>query len=312
MSKFITGFDLNQAVFNIIKEAKSNLMIVSPYIKLDDTFKRLFDFHLDNYNLRITLVFGKNEGHVNKSFNSSDLEYFKKFPDISIIYAPKLHAKYYANETIGVVTSINLYDFSFKNNIEFGVLFENNIFSRLSKNTDDQVWDACQKIAEENEVIFIKRPIIKSNTFSQDEYIDSKILCDRSTELYSSKIIELGNKKLADFKEEIDFKEEKTKKEWRQDEKLQQNINLKHVDEKKSFNENLTTIGYCIRTGEKIPFNPDRPLSDKAFQSWSKFKNRDYPENFCHYSGEPSNGGSSVAKPILHKYWKKAQQLDIS
>jgi hypothetical protein len=67
--------------------------------------------------------------------------------------------------------------------------------------------------------------------------------------------------------------------------------------------------GYCIRTGVKIQFNLDKPLSPKAYDSWSKYEDEDYPEKFCHFSGEPSNGETSYGKPVLKKYWHKAKEL---
>src|SRR5688572_6431073 len=160
MSKFVTGKELEDAVYNIIWEAENELLIVSPYIKLDDYFKKLFNEHLNKPKLQITIIFGKNEGQVNKSFSKADLDFFMQFPNISLIYAPKLHAKYYANDLMGIVTSINLYDYSFKNNIEFGVLYEFKILS-LSKSPDLIVWDTCVDIANENEVIFVKRPVFE-------------------------------------------------------------------------------------------------------------------------------------------------------
>ena len=30
--------------------------------------------------------------------------------------------------------------------------------------------------------------------------------------------------------------------------------------------------------------------------------------NFCHYSGEPSDGEITFVKPILHKNWRKAME----
>jgi phosphatidylserine/phosphatidylglycerophosphate/cardiolipin synthase-like enzyme len=67
--------------------------------------------------------------------------------------------------------------------------------------------------------------------------------------------------------------------------------------------------GYCIRTGVEIPFNVDKPLSYDAYKKWSEYSDPDYPEKFCHFSGEPSNGETSVGKPILKKNWKKAQEI---
>jgi hypothetical protein len=65
--------------------------------------------------------------------------------------------------------------------------------------------------------------------------------------------------------------------------------------------------GYCIRTGAAIPFNVKRPFSDEAYRSWSRYKDENYAEKFCHFSGEPSNGETSYAKPILRKNWSQAK-----
>ncbi len=67
--------------------------------------------------------------------------------------------------------------------------------------------------------------------------------------------------------------------------------------------------GYCIRSGVEIPFNIDKPLSKEAFKKWNEYADPDYPEKFCHFSGEPSNGQTCVSKPILKKNWKKAQEI---
>jgi phosphatidylserine/phosphatidylglycerophosphate/cardiolipin synthase-like enzyme len=67
-------------------------------------------------------------------------------------------------------------------------------------------------------------------------------------------------------------------------------------------------IGYCIRTGVEIPFNVDKPLSAEAYKKWNEFGNPNYPEKYCHFSGDLSNGETSVNKPILKKHWKKAQE----
>ena len=66
--------------------------------------------------------------------------------------------------------------------------------------------------------------------------------------------------------------------------------------------------GFCIRTGVEIPFNVEKPMSYEAFKAWSKFSDPDYAEKYCHFSGEPSNGETSVKKPIMKKNWKKAKE----
>jgi ribosomal protein L18E len=68
-------------------------------------------------------------------------------------------------------------------------------------------------------------------------------------------------------------------------------------------------IEYCIRTGIEIPFNIEKPLSKDAYKKWCEYEDSDYPEKYCHFSGEQSNGETSVNRPILKKNWKKAQEI---
>ena len=136
MAKFLTGKELEGAITDIIYEAKDNLLIVSPYVKLDDYFKKLFSKHIDNPEVHIMILFGKNEGKLNKSLSFSDFDFFKSFPNITIIYVPNLHAKYYGNESKGITTSINLYDYSFINNIEFGVYRETGLRDKFNGSFD--------------------------------------------------------------------------------------------------------------------------------------------------------------------------------
>ncbi len=65
-------------------------------------------------------------------------------------------------------------------------------------------------------------------------------------------------------------------------------------------------MGFCIRTGSEIPFDSKHPFSESAFKSWNQFKNKDFKEKYCHFSGESSNGETTFARPILAKNWKKA------
>lgn len=285
MAKFITGENLENAVYEIIWEAENNLLIVSPFIKLDDYFKRLFDKHMNNPKLHILIVFGKNEKEVSRSFSKSDFDYFKKFLNISIVYIANLHAKYYGNEKKGVITSINLYDYSFKNNIEFGVYSEINILSKLTTNADNEAWQTCYELAEKNEAIFIKRPVFEKKILSSllgKNYIKSDTLHDTTEKFYSSWNRNRDNqiKTLEDFPDELELGSE-------------QNIRPNRTEIENPKN------GFCIRTGEKIEFNLKKPFTYQAYRSWVSFGNENYPENFCHKTGKPSNGKTSMRKPIL-------------
>jgi len=68
-------------------------------------------------------------------------------------------------------------------------------------------------------------------------------------------------------------------------------------------------VGYCIRTGVNIPFNLNKPMGYEAFMVWDQFGDPYYPEKYCHFSGELSNGETCYSKPILSKNWKKAKEM---
>ena len=67
-------------------------------------------------------------------------------------------------------------------------------------------------------------------------------------------------------------------------------------------------MGYCIRTGEEIPFNLKIPFNKKSMSSWNRFKNPEFKEKFCHFSGEKTDGKTTYSKPILKKNWAKAKK----
>lgn len=308
MAKFITGKALEDAIYNIIWDAERVLMIVSPFIKLDDYFKKLFDKHVNNTKIHLIIVFGKNEGAVSRSLSKQDFDYFKKFLNISIVYVPNLHAKYYGNEQMGVITSINLYDYSFINNIEFGVYSEVSIFDNLKTSTDQEAWKTCKDIAESNEAVFIKRPVYEKkllSAFLGNSYVKSDILHDTTDKFYSGFRSNKSNnvvKKLIDFEEELILGSTPTPRPTREE------VESKPKDVSNSYSENRRN-GYCIRTGVEIIFNIEKPFSYEAYLEWNKFENPDYPEKYCHYSGERSKGETSFNKPILGKYWDEANEV---
>jgi hypothetical protein len=85
--------------------------------------------------------------------------------------------------------------------------------------------------------------------------------------------------------------------------------NAKPIAKTETSRSNFKPKGFCIRTGVEIPFNVEKPMSYEAFKSWSKYGDPDYSEKYCHFSGESSNGETSVSRPIMKKNWKKAKEI---
>ena len=76
--------------------------------------------------------------------------------------------------------------------------------------------------------------------------------------------------------------------------KVPKKINKKH--QKKD-------MGFCIRCGNDLKFNPEKPLCYKCFKSWEKYNNPEYTEKFCHACG--TEYSSTVAKPVCYACYKK-------
>lgn len=291
MAKFLTGNELNLELEKIFEQAKEKLILISPYIKLHDRYASTHKTKVDSHKLEIIVVFGKNEGDLTKSMKQEDFTFFKEFPNIEIRYEKRLHAKYYANESSAILSSMNLYSYSQDNNIEAGVLTKTSLLENIANSLmtnvtgedslDSQASNYFQRVIKQSEVLFEKKPKYENGMMGLiKNYKESEITKDKLTDFFT-------NRSTYDSISKKD------------------NIDRKVSGAYSKSNTN----GYCIRTRKEIPFNPKHPLSEEAFQNWKKFSNENYPEKFCHFSGEPSNGETSYAKPILWKNWKKAKEF---
>ena len=309
MPKFVTGKELEDTVYDILFQAKTHLLLMSPYIKLDDYFKELLANHTTNPHLRLVVVFGKNEGQVWRSVSRQDLAFFQQFHYVTLIYAPNLHAKFYGNERQGVITSINLYDYSFKHNIEFGICTESTAAlehltqASTKKTLDKGALAGAVQVAQEHNVIYAKRPAFKRSGLSKllggfvggKDFTGSHILFDALDALLDNR--PYASKRLADIADALDFGQPlATVRPTREEVE-----GTGSSSSQGSFRERETSSrqGYCIRTGTPIPYDPERPFSYEAYRTWVQFGDADYPERYCHRTGQASHGKTSMRQPIL-------------
>lgn len=295
MAEFLTGKQLDEKLTDIIWKAKKELIILSPFIRLDDYYKDIIFKKLkNNPSLEIIIVFGKNEGETQRSLNQNDLGFFKEFSNVVIIYCVNLHAKFYSNESEALLTSLNLLGKSMINNVEYGIAFNK---SKLTLETlyEDSV-GFTNKLVFDNPCVFVKRPVYKKvNLGLTKKYIESKVLFDKTDELYKNKNFQ--RKLYNDFEQELLDNNIKLSRE----EFVKGNIISSTIQRKHNPFENNMQYGYCIRTGVQIPFNPEKPFCLEAYRSWAQFKDSNFQEKYCHKTGELSNGRTSMANPILIK-----------
>ncbi len=290
MADFFTGKALDEKLTDIIWKANKELIILSPFIRLDEYCKKIFSKLKKSPELEIILVFGKNEGETQRSLNQDDLEFFKEFENIVIIYCNNLHAKYYSNENEALLTSLNLLSKSMTGNVEYGISFLN------SKLTIDKLYtdtmNSTNEVIKSNPCVFVKRPLYKkTNLGLSKKHLGNVVLFDETNALYRNRNFE--QKFYNDFDFELFQNETKpTREEF-------QSVNLPKGRNQNFNKKNNSDLGYCIRTGDRIPFDPNKPYSYEAYQSWAIFENWDYPEKYCHRTGKYSNGRTSMRNPIL-------------
>lgn len=290
MADFFTGKALDEKLTDIIWKANKELIILSPFIRLDEYCKKIFSKLKNSPELEIIIVFGKNEGETQRSLNQDDLEFFKDFENIVIIYCNNLHAKYYSNENEALLTSLNLLGKSMTGNVEYGISFPNSKLTIDKLYTDSM--NSTNEVIKSNPCLFVKRPLYKkTNLGLSKKHLGHVVLFDQTNALYRNRSFE--QKFYNDFEYQLFQTDVKPTRE-----------EFQTVNEPKSKNQNLNRnnnqeFGYCIRTGVEIPFDPSRPFSYEAYQSWSIYQNWNYPEKYCHKTGKYSNGRTSMANPIL-------------
>jgi len=299
MSQFKYGHDLNASIEKIMREAEKRLILVSPFIKLNHRYTDELKALKTRPKCRILICFGKSDGQYHKSFDADALVFLKEMPNIKIVYDERLHAKFYANENRSLLTSMNLYDFSQDNNIEVGV---ESVNSNLIKRSglDAESWKYFNNVIDSARVVFDRKPKYKKGMMGLTEsYVGSETIIDeiQIPEISSSK--QRSNEKKAAKKAEAASAEGK---------RIKRPLEKEAKPTTKPAKDDGPLMGYCIRTGDQIPFNVMRPLSDRAFNSWSQFGDGSYPEAYCHFTGEHSFGDTCYDRPILRKNWRKAKK----
>lgn len=114
MAKFLTTSGVSYRIEDIIRNAKKSVVLVSPYLQFSKNFyERLKD--AESNKVDITIIFGKSE------LNQKETDLLCELNKLNLYFSENLHAKCYFNESEMVITSMNMYEYSEKNNREMGV-----------------------------------------------------------------------------------------------------------------------------------------------------------------------------------------------
>jgi phosphatidylserine/phosphatidylglycerophosphate/cardiolipin synthase-like enzyme len=247
MAEFLTTIATQYHIENIIKDAKKQLVLITPYLKLSKTlFERLKD--IDRQRVQIILIYGKDD------LKPDEREKLGELDNLSLFYFDNLHAKCYFNEECMVITSMNMYDSSDEKNREMGVL--------IKRREDSSIFLDAEK--EMKSILAASK---------KEELKKSRILFQKATDTIY---------------------------------KAAENVLKKDVVE--PLNARLSSKqpqSYCIRCGNEIPFDLEKPLCRACYSKWAEYEDPDYKEKYCHICGKPAI--TTKDKPQCRSCYEKSK-----
>lgn len=189
MAKFLNTSATNYFLEEMIKEAHDRLILISPFLKLNDRIKELF---ADKNRLKIDvrIVYGKSE------LQPQEIEWLRGLTYIRTSFCKNLHAKCYMNEEMCIITSLNLYEFSQVNNNEMGILIQRSEDGQLYKDA----YEEAQRIIRISDEIRISlervsndvdEPSMQSATKSDGQDTFTKISSSKLSQKMCIKVPEL-------------------------------------------------------------------------------------------------------------------------
>ena len=190
MSKFLNTTATNYFLEEIIKNSKDRLVLISPYLKLNDRMKELLQ-DKDRLKIDIRIMYGKNELHP------SEINWLNGLTYVRTSFCKNLHAKCYLNESQCIVTSMNLYEFSQINNNEMGILLDKDD----DKESYKDAYEEALRIIRISEEVKITLERVEQSDAENEELIEqsgkvssSKVALKHKlkTQIFIDKLIKIG------------------------------------------------------------------------------------------------------------------------
>ncbi len=150
MVQFLTTAGVNSAIETIIRKANKKLVLVSPYLQLSQILLERLQ-NADDRVEEIVFIYGKNQLNDREWNNITQLKRLKLY------YYENLHAKCYFNDSMMVITSMNLYEHSIHNNREIGILLtredegDSELFTEALLEVQEIIKNAENRLPERHE-----------------------------------------------------------------------------------------------------------------------------------------------------------------
>jgi phosphatidylserine/phosphatidylglycerophosphate/cardiolipin synthase-like enzyme len=189
MAKFLNTSATNYYLEEMIKTAKDRLILISPFLRLNDRIKELLE-DKNRLKIDVRIVYGKSE------LQPEEVNWLKGLTYIRTSFCKNLHAKCYLNEEFCIITSLNLYEFSQVNNNEMGVLISRSDDADLYKDA----YEEAQRIIRISDEVRISLEVVTKENDTDNNKIDNE---ETTEKLTSSKLAQKLGIKTPEFMEKL-------------------------------------------------------------------------------------------------------------
>jgi len=198
VAKFLNTSATNYFLEELIKTAQDRLILISPFLKLNDRIKELLE-DKNRLKIDVRIIYGKNE------LQNDEISWLSELTFIRTSFCKNLHAKCYLNEENCIITSLNLYEFSQVNNNEMGIA--------VSRSEDPELYrdayDEAQRIIRISDEVRISLEKVTSES-KKKEKKHNKLTTSKlakklgiTTDQLTKKLVFKGYLEIKDKKEEL-------------------------------------------------------------------------------------------------------------
>ena len=298
MAEFLTTPEVNERLNRIIENAKKCLVLISPYLSVNDRLKQRIEARASS-GVSVQTIYR----HLEQKPDVSD--WLESLPSIKTSFCENLHAKCYLNESEVLLTSMNLYEFSQDRNYEMGVFVSNSTSRdrRLYREVIHgvkQILDASIVVHEPEPPPLNAPPSTMTAVGSMLQRLggalkgDGDTVPDDDASVTSQSIV---NEQFVETPAAIG-----------QPTKTRGTRSGSKRDSDKTTVASLTPKeGFCIRCKCTIPANPTRPYCGRCFKSWNRYKKDTYEEKYCHLCGKEHI--ATMSKPACLSCYRKYRNV---
>ncbi|MDG1835308.1 MAG: phospholipase D family protein [Pseudomonadales bacterium] len=196
MAKFLNTSATNYYLEELIKSASDRLILISPFLKINDRIKALLE-DKNRLKIDVRIVYGKSE------LQPEEINWLKQLTFVRASFCKNLNAKGYINEKACIVTSLNLYEFGQVNNNEMGIYISKDDDALMYKETYEE-GQRIISISDETRIT-LKKVAPETENNSSTENMKAKLSSSKlarklglKTPEFLSKLADLGLLEAAD------------------------------------------------------------------------------------------------------------------